>query len=555
MKQVATSSSPELILTKTPLDSNTLYALESNSLLQSLTKNMLEAAYRSTKDDGFIFANHSLASMFGYDSVQDVLGMSPKSLLKKAELRENLIHELDSNGVILNREIEFKRKDGSCFWGSMNSIKVQGRSGQVFYDGIIRDITKEKATEEAIFQQARSQQLLLDISYSYMNTPNGQIKQAIQGSLKKIGQFLSVDRIQIHSIDPLNNVCSVDYEYKTKSVKCGPQVGLETRLDSIREFIYALEEGRPVYVPSIALLPNGVVKQSLEIQGVQSLLCIALFLQGKCVGFLSADTHQGMKSFTETELALLKLFADLSINLISKAKVEQRLQELVHKTHHQNQRLKDFSYITSHTIRSSAVNLVLISDFLHNDPSDKKYLELLRTTVGQLNKNIHEVSDLLNYENSLETEVYTDYNLWESLQRVIKWHTYSIAKNRINVTVNVPKSLEIHSLPSHIDNVFNHVISNAIRHGMTILDKRLWIDAKDEQGYIEISFTDFGKGIDLGQYGDRIFQAGARFHAENHNNPGLGLFTIKYLMETLGGSVFIQSEINKGTTVVLKFAK
>jgi len=63
---------------------------------------------------------------------------------------------------------------------------------------------------------------------------------------------------------------------------------------------------------------------------------------------------------------------------------------------------------------------------------------------------------------------------------------------------------------------------------------------------------DNGRGIDLKKHGDKLFGMYKTFHG-NPDAQGIGLFITKYQIETMGGSVEVESEENIGTTFKIYF--
>ena len=71
---------------------------------------------------------------------------------------------------------------------------------------------------------------------------------------------------------------------------------------------------------------------------------------------------------------------------------------------------------------------------------------------------------------------------------------------------------------------------------------------------IILIFKDNGIGIDLERNGDKIFGLYQRFH--NHpDSKGLGLYLVKSQVESMGGTINVESEVDKGTTFTITFKK
>ncbi|MBK6400175.1 MAG: HAMP domain-containing histidine kinase [Bacteroidetes bacterium] len=71
-------------------------------------------------------------------------------------------------------------------------------------------------------------------------------------------------------------------------------------------------------------------------------------------------------------------------------------------------------------------------------------------------------------------------------------------------------------------------------------------NSSSENGKIKIIFQKNGLGIDLKSKGDKIFGLYKRFHS-HVEGKGLGLFMVKTEVESLGGTINIMSEPDKGT--------
>ncbi|MES2730727.1 MAG: PAS domain S-box protein [Bacteroidota bacterium] len=120
---------------------------ESEQLLQSINSNIQVGICRSTMANQLIYVNEGFAKLFGFGSVQEVLQTAPEYLY------ENIIDLnklMESTNKVVNRELIFQKKDGSFFWGLISITKIEDNNSQVFYDGVMRDITELKQSEELL---------------------------------------------------------------------------------------------------------------------------------------------------------------------------------------------------------------------------------------------------------------------------------------------------------------------------------------------------------------------------------------------------------------------
>lgn len=229
-------------------------------------------------------------------------------------------------------------------------------------------------------------------------------------------------------------------------------------------------------------------------------------------------------------------------------------QNLLRTATNQNKRLKDFSFMVSHNIRSSVANIMGLLEMVRSEPSNEEYLNMMELTVNRLNNTISNVNELLNFEQSLDMTTWVPCNLLETITRVIELNNESIFREGIQFLVGVPDDLYVQSVPAYLDSIFHNLVTNAIKYGTTKRKKTVDIIGVQEGSQIVVRVRDYGIGIDLDRYGDKIFKLGGRLHQDSRGE-GLGLFMTKQQVEALGGSIEVQSEPGLGSTFILTFVQ
>ena len=79
------------------------------------------------------------------------------------------------------------------------------------------------------------------------------------------------------------------------------------------------------------------------------------------------------------------------------------------------------------------------------------------------------------------------------------------------------------------------------------------ISTREENDTVCLVVKDNGKGIDMNNYGHKLFELFQRFHLEV-DGKGIGLHLVNAIVENNGGHIDIKSQPNKGAefTVYLK---
>jgi PAS domain S-box-containing protein len=94
--------------------------------------------------------NESFARILGCNSPQEVLDRSARDFYFQEEHREEILAELRERGALSNREIEFRRQDGSPVWVLANLSLMQDETDGTVIHGTVVDITDRKRAEDAL---------------------------------------------------------------------------------------------------------------------------------------------------------------------------------------------------------------------------------------------------------------------------------------------------------------------------------------------------------------------------------------------------------------------
>ncbi|MEM6803139.1 MAG: PAS domain-containing sensor histidine kinase [Bacteroidota bacterium] len=119
-------------------------------MFESIINSVQEAIFRSSREDGIIYVNQAFARIFGYDTVEEILALSPSDLYMDPSRRDDFVRIVQEKGSFFNEEVEFRRKDGSGFWGLISSVPFYDKEGKRYHDGAIRDVTQLKEVERGL---------------------------------------------------------------------------------------------------------------------------------------------------------------------------------------------------------------------------------------------------------------------------------------------------------------------------------------------------------------------------------------------------------------------
>ncbi len=123
-------------------------------ILQSISDSMEEAIFKSSMSRGFLFVNEAFANMFGYAGKEDILATHPVNLYVSKVERESLLARIWEEGRVSNELMQYRKKDGSYFWGRLNCQRLFEQDDIVLV-GTIVDVTGQQEQIELLKQSER----------------------------------------------------------------------------------------------------------------------------------------------------------------------------------------------------------------------------------------------------------------------------------------------------------------------------------------------------------------------------------------------------------------
>jgi PAS domain S-box-containing protein len=240
-------------------------------------------------------------------------------------------------------------------------------------------------------------------------------------------------------------------------------------------------------------------------------------------------------------------------NITDKKLLELEREKITADLIQRNKDQEQFNYIVSHNLRAPVANVTGLLEIL-NDPSineeEKKYvLNGISLSVKNLDSVIIDMNHVLQVK-ELMNETKETNNLHQ-LVNDIKVSISNIIKKE-NVVVDCHFDVEnIFSIRSYLYSIFYNLILNSIKYHKCGVSPVIVIKSKLHENKIQLSFTDNGKGINLEDHGKQLFRLYKRFDT-TVEGKGLGLFMVKTQVESLGGTISVSSELEKGTQFVIQ---
>lgn len=233
-------------------------------------------------------------------------------------------------------------------------------------------------------------------------------------------------------------------------------------------------------------------------------------------------------------------------------KVNKQKDELLINLELQNKELNDYAHMVSHDLKSPLQSIEALINWIQEDYTDvfdaagKESLQLIRENVEKMDIL---VKGILQYSTigKVKKKLY-DVNL-DSLRNTI------ITNKEVadNITFNIPEKLPtIKGDKFRLELLFLHLIDNAIKFN----DKKviiIEIGFQEQNDFWQFYIKDNGKGIEK-KYFDKIFETFQKLE-NDFKSTGMGLSVVKKIIEAYKGQIYLESELNVGSTFYFSIKK
>lgn len=243
-------------------------------------------------------------------------------------------------------------------------------------------------------------------------------------------------------------------------------------------------------------------------------------------------------------------------DITSRIEAEKRLQTLVEVTKGQNESLMNFAHIVSHNLRSHSSNMSMLTKFLSQEksPAEKQNIEgMLGKAVDSLNETVEHLNEVVLIKTGA-LEKMRSASLITTINRVEDNISALLKQKEANCIFNISKTHFVNVVPAYLDSILLNLFTNSLKYASDKRKPQIEVSSKIKNDFIEVRFSDNGQGIDLKRYGQKVFGMYKTFH-KHKDAKGIGLFITKNQIESMSGSIKVESEIDKGTTFTLKFKK
>ncbi len=539
--------------------------IESQTKYRTLFESTTDAIFL-IKDDLFIDCNESTLAIFNCLR-EDIIGkpvlvFNPETQPDGQDsiVKANQFFQAAYTGTSQFFEWLFKRFDGTSFHVEilLNRIALKG---EYYLQAIVRDISQRKNAE--ILQKRRIDfiEFISKISSDFINLPIFEIDDAIMRALQFAARSSNVERGYILLLNEENNKLELTHEWFDETVL--PRKGLYSYFESAysQDLPESLRAGKLIKLhrSDVVTTPqNRMVNEMLDLLEVKSLIYIPFSVHEKYIGYIGFDATQQHIDWTDDFVHVFTLTGQIIANAIHRKKDEQELTRAKEKAEESDQLKTAFLASMSHEIRTPMnhiMGFLELLNFTELDQSERQeFLNIIRSSGDSLLRLIDDIIDIAKIEaHQVEVEE-TIVPIIKFLNDMLSTYQDLISvedKSKITITLDTTDEqpqAEIITDPQRLQQVLNNLLVNAIK----FTDKgQISFGCKLQSNNRLLFFvSDSGIGIPKEKQ-ESIFERFRQLdygYTRSFGGTGLGLAISKGLIEALGGEIWVESEVDAGST-------
>lgn len=248
---------------------------------------------------------------------------------------------------------------------------------------------------------------------------------------------------------------------------------------------------------------------------------------------------------------------ELQIELEEQKRIEEELLKAKDKAEDASRAKSDFMATMSHEIRTPMNAVIGLTGLLLDDgglsAEQRDFIETIRTSGDALMTIINDILDISKLEADKVMLEEQPFNLKSCVEEALDLVAIRAAEKGLNLSYTVEKNVPANIVgdPSRLRQILSNLLGNAVKF-TNAGDVKLIVSSQQLDGTHNIHFAieDTGIGIPLDKM-DHLFKPFSQVDASvtrRYGGTGLGLAISKKLVELMGGKIWAESEIGKGST-------
>lgn len=251
-----------------------------------------------------------------------------------------------------------------------------------------------------------------------------------------------------------------------------------------------------------------------------------------------------------------------SLEITELKKTQVALQEAKEQAEAASQAKSEFIANMSHDIRTPLAGLLGMTREIEHEstePNIKTYAQHIAAASERLLNLLNEILSAANHEISSPLTVRQEFSLKDLLNSIRELFYPSVYQKKLIFDLDLDQKIpsKLVGNVTYLHRIILNLLSNAIKFTISgkIGLKAKWLEQENGNTFIEIIIADTGIGIPKAKL-NTIFEPFTRLNPAyegTYQGAGLGLYIVKQFIDTVGGTIDVQSNLNEGSIFTVKY--
>jgi signal transduction histidine kinase len=242
-----------------------------------------------------------------------------------------------------------------------------------------------------------------------------------------------------------------------------------------------------------------------------------------------------------------------------------RLQEQNERLKELNAEKNEFLGIAAHDLKNPLGNIMMLTEMLRGADERKldakkikEAIELIAMTCRRMLRLIENLLDVSKFEQGIITLQRVRVDFGKKTHFVVEAHRRAAEQKEIDIDVEIPDESPVCADALALQQVIDNIVSNAVKYSPKGKKIFVWVrgeeSAKEQTRTFLLSVQDEGQGL-TEEDKKKLFGKFVRLSAQptaGEHSTGLGLYIVKRLVESMGGSVWCESVFGEGATFFVR---
>jgi PAS domain S-box-containing protein len=487
------------------------------------------------------YVNPKFTKVTGY-KLDEVIGKNPRFLKSgnKSDTEYRQMWETIKQGNIWRGEFSNKKKNGDIYYESVIISPIFDETGIITNYLAVNEDISEKRQEETV------RNIIFEISKA------GSISKSLEDLISQI-------RIHLSEIIDVTNFYIALYDKKSDTFSL-PH--FQDQKDNISTFKAAKTLTAYVLRSKKSFLGKKQDIDKLKEEGiVESIgesaevwLGVPLMADDEAMGVFSVQSYNDENAFDEKDRGMLEFVSHEISHIIQRMKSEEEIVAALERAEQSDKLKSAFLANMSHEIRTP-LNSILGFTRLMADPEidavkKHRFSRIINNNGSQLLSIINGLLDFSLIETGQIKLLKKSFVIEKIILEVQNDFMQTAQDKGIDIIIatQISKSETIvESDLSRLRQVISNVVDNAVKFTNS---GSVELGLTHDQDSINIVVKDTGIGIptDFWNHIFDRFQQADRTNARKFGGNGLGLAISKHIIELMGGKIWFESEVGKGST-------